>query len=206
LNKKSKSTNLKVAITGNIGSGKSTFAKFIQGFGYPVVSSDDISKEILAHDSSARTKIIKSFGAQSFRGNEINTKFIADKVFSDPKNLKKINSILHPLVQKKIDKISDELLKSSKMVFVEAALIYEAKMEKMFDFIVLIVSDKDIRMKRYLTSRKSSEEDFLKREKNQSPQELKQKKADFIFSNNGSTAELKSKAILLLKVLEGFIN
>jgi dephospho-CoA kinase len=206
LKQKSKSTKLKVAITGNIGSGKSTFAKFIQGLGYPLVYSDDISKDILAHDSVTRTEIVKAFGAQSYHGEEINTKYIADLVFSDPKNLKRINSILHPRVQKKLGKILDELLKTSKIVFVEAALIYEAKIEKMFDFIVLITADKEIRMKRYISDKGSSKEDFINREKNQSPQEIKQKRADFIFSNNGSTAELKQKAGLLTKILEASLE
>lgn len=206
MNQKSTSTNLKVAITGNIGSGKSTFAKYIKEFGYPVVFSDEISKEILANDSTAKEKIIKFFGARSFKGSGINTKYLAEEVFSDPKKMKIINSILHPLVIKKMNEIIAELLKSSKIVFVETALVYEVKIEKMFDYIVLITADQDIRMKRYISNKRFLKDDFIKREKNQSSQELKERKADFVFSNNGSTAELKSKAILLIKVLEGFIN
>jgi len=206
LNKKSKSNNLKVAVTGNIGSGKSTFAKYMKEFGYPVVYSDEISKEILANDSPAREKIIKFFGARSFKGSEINTKYLAGEVFSDPKKMKIINSILHPLVIKKMNEIIAELFKSSKIVFVESAIVYEVKIEKMFDYIVLITADQDIRMNRYISNKRFLKDDFIKRDKNQSSQELKERKADFVFSNNGSTAELKSKAILLIKVLEGFIN
>ena len=202
----SKSTNLKVALTGNIGSGKSTFTNFVRDFAYPVISTDDISKEILANDSNVKEKIIKFFGARSFQGTEINKKYLADEVFSDTKKLKKINSILHPFVLIKLIKIIHEQLKSSKLVFVESALIYETKIEKMFDFIVLIVADEDIRMKRYISNKKSSKDDFIKREKNQRSQEVKKQKADFVFSNNGSTDELKSKAALLIKVLEGFIS
>lgn len=202
----SKSTNLKVALTGNIGSGKSTFTNFVRDFAYPVISTDDISKEILANDSNVKEKIIKFFGARSFQGTEINKKYLADEVFSDTKKLKKINSILHPFVLIKLNKIIHEQLKSSKLVFVESALIYETKIEKMFDFIVLIVADEDIRMKRYISNKKSSKDDFIKREKNQRSQEVKKQKADFVFSNNGSTDELKSKAALLIKVLEGFIS
>lgn len=206
MNQKSKSTNLKVALTGNIGSGKSTFTNFVRDFAYPVISTDDISKEILANDSNVKEKIIKFFGARSFQGTEINKKYLADEVFSDTKKLKKINSILHPFVLIKLNKIIHEQLKSSKLVFVESALIYETKIEKMFDFIVLIVADEDIRMKRYISNKKSSKDDFIKREKNQRSQEVKKQKADFVFSNNGSTDELKSKAALLIKVLEGFIS
>jgi dephospho-CoA kinase len=84
---------------------------------------------------------------------------------------------------------------------VEAALIYEAKFDKIFDYIVLITADTEIRMKRFIYSKKASEDDFFKREYNQIKQETKQKKADFIFTNNGSKSELKFKVDLLLRIL-----
>jgi dephospho-CoA kinase len=84
---------------------------------------------------------------------------------------------------------------------VEAALIYEAKFDKMFDYIVLITADTEIRMKRFTSSKKASEDDFFQREDNQIKQETKQKKADFIFTNNGSKSELKLKVDLLLRIL-----
>ncbi len=197
-----KEKKILVAITGNIGSGKSTFSKFISDFGYPVLYADDISKEILAHDSEVRTEIIKTFGAQSFLGKNINNKFLADQVFSNPKKLKKINSILHPRVRSKIEILSKEYFNSNTIVFVEAALIFESKIEKMYDFTVLITADNDLRMRRSTKSKKISESEFRKRDSNQLDQDTKKKKADFVFSNNGSKDELKQKAVLLIKLLE----
>ena len=74
--------------------------------------------------------------------------YLADNIFSDPKKLKKINSILHPRVRKRIDYLSKEYFKTSDIVFVEAALIFESKIEKMYDYVVLITADKNLRMKR----------------------------------------------------------
>ena len=88
------------------------------------------------------------------------------------------------------------------MVFVEAALIYESGIEKMYDFVVLIVADEKLRMKRVTKSKKNSEKDFINRSQNQLDDELKMKKADFIFINNGSKSELKQRAILLLTLLK----
>ena len=161
---------------------------------------------MLAKDPSVKSEIIELFGAQSYQGKEVNIKYLSDMIFSDPLKLKKINSILHPRVFKKLEEIFNQSLKSRDIIFVEAALIYEAKFEKMFDFIVLITANQDVRMKRYISNKQSSKDDFIKREKNQGSQEIKQQKADFIFSNNGSTAELKSKADLLIKVLEAYLN
>jgi len=195
-----------VAITGNIGSGKSTFTKFLFEAGYPVILADDISKEILAGDPEVRVEILNEFGAQSFLGNKINKKYLADKIFSDAKKLKKINSILHPRVRKRIDFLSQEYYKKSDIVFVEAALIYESKIESLYDYVVLITADEALRMERSVRSKKISEGDFLKRDSSQMNVESKKKKADFIFINDGSVAELKQKAILLIKLLKPILK
>jgi len=197
---------IKVAITGNIGSGKSTFTKFLFEAGYPVILADDISKEILAVDAEVRAKVIKEFGAQSFQGNNINKQFIADKIFSDPKKLKKINSILHPRVRKRIEFLSGEYFKTNDIVFVEAALIFESKIEKMYDYIVLITADNNLRMKRSTMAKKFSEEEFIKRNHNQLSEDVKKNNAHFIFSNDGSKDELKLKAILLANLLKSTLK
>lgn len=196
---------LKIAITGNIGSGKSTFARFVAEAGFPVIFADDISKEILADDPDVRKQIIKQFGTESFDGNSINRKYIADKIFSNHEKLKKISLILHPLVRKRIDALSKEYFKTNDIVFVEAALIYESKIEKMYDFVVLITADKDLRMKRSAASKQISETDFIKRDKNQLNEDVKKRKADFIFSNNGSIDELRQKSILLTNLLRAIL-
>lgn len=190
---------LKIAITGSIGSGKSLFAGFIQEKGYTVINADNISKEILASDSEVKKKVKETFGESSFTGNEINLKYLAEKVFSSPENVLRINSILHPLVVEKINKMMDNELLNNEKVFVEAALIYEANMENMFDLVVLITANQEVRYKR--KSEGLDYNDFLKRNSNQIPDEEKRKAADFIFENNGSTEELKRKAELLLALL-----
>jgi len=198
----SSTKKIKVAITGNIGSGKSTFTKFLFEAGYPVILADDISKEILAGDPEVRIEVINEFGAQSFLENKINKKYIADNIFSDPKKLKKINSILHPRVRKRIEFLSQEYFKESDIVFVEAALIFESKIENMYDYVVLITADKELRMTRSTATQKISKEDFIKRDQNQMNVESKKKKADFIFTNDGTVLELKQKAILLINLLK----
>jgi len=191
---------MKIAITGNIGSGKSVFSSFAEKHGFVVLKADDISKEILSNDPEVRKKIIKEFGVQSFKNNKPDVKYLAKEVFSDPVKLNKIESILHPRVIKSVNDTIKNLEKDKKVVFVEAALIYEADMEKMFDYVVLITSDRNNRLQRKLNSG-ISEEDFIKRESNQIPEEEKRKRADFIFSNDESIEKLQSKFNLLLITL-----
>lgn len=191
---------MKIAITGNIGSGKSTFTKFIEEAGFPILQADDISKSILGNDGKVKALVIKEFGEQSFKNNKPNKEFLSKVVFSDLSKLQKLESILHPRVIKNINKSLSDLLKKNSAVFVEAALIYEADMEEMFDHIVLITADRNIRLKRKIASG-LSEGDFTQRELNQIPEEEKKKRADFIFSNDTSLKDLKMKFNLLLITL-----
>lgn len=194
-------TKIRVAITGGIGSGKSTFANYLALKGYVVINADDISKDILTFDESIIKKVIKEFGSDSYKDGKLNKKFIAARVFSNPAKLNKLNSILHPRVLQKIDTLIDKEYKDEKFVFIEAALIYEVDIEKKFDYVVLVTADFNIRLKRSVESGKFNEEDFINRDRNQIPQEEKEKRADFIFSNNESKKDLIKKADLLLLTL-----
>jgi dephospho-CoA kinase len=193
-------TKNKIAITGNIGCGKSTFSEFAAQAGYPVIYADDISRKLLSQDEKVRGLIIKHFGNKSFINSEPDKNFLAKEVFSDPDKLLKLESILHPRVIQSIEKLSTELIKLNDIVIIEAALIYEADMEAMFDYVILITSKRDLRLKRKIATG-MSEEDFSKRELNQLPEDEKKKRADFIFSNNGTVKDLNSKFKLLLITL-----
>ena len=193
---------IKVAITGNVGSGKSLFSNYIEDEGFVVLKADEIGKEILADDEKVKQKIIKLFGAGSYINGKPDTKYLAQNVFSDPNKVRKINSVIHPAVISIINKKMNEELNLKPVVFVEAALIYEADMEEMFDFVVLISADEKLRMERKKSSISLSEEEFLKRDHNQIPDSEKRKRADFIFENNSTMADLKAKANLLLMMLQ----
>jgi len=191
---------MKIAITGNIGSGKSTFSRFAEDAKYPILRADGISKEILSTDKEVRNLVIKEFGKQAFKDGKPDVSYLAAEVFSDPTKLSIIESILHPRVIESIDKSINILAETNEVVFVEAALIYEADMEDMFDYVVLITAQRDLRLSRKISSG-ITEEDFCKRESNQIQEEEKKKRADFIFSNDGSVEDLKLKFNLLLITL-----
>ena len=198
--------NFTVAITGGIGSGKSTFSEFLGEKDYPVIFADDLSKELLKNDKEVKEEIVELFGPSSYNGNKINTDFLSTEVFSDPHKLQMINSILHPKVIKQILQEVEELKKNNKLVFVEAALIYETNIENLFDYVVLITADEEIKKQRTVDSKKFSSEEFDKRIQNQIKDEEKSKRADFIFFNNTTTNDLKIKADLLLMTLNSLLK
>lgn len=189
-----------IGITGSIGSGKSEFTKIAEDSGFPVLRADDISKEILANNPDVKKQVIKKFGKESFLNNTPNKNYLAEIVFNNPAKLRELELILHPLVIKEIERQKKEIFKKHNILFVESALIYEADLENLFDFVVLITAEREVRLKRKL-SQGMREEDFIKREMNQIPDEEKKKRADFIFQNNGTKEELISKFNLLLTLL-----
>jgi len=191
---------ISIGITGSIGSGKSEFTKIAENSGFPVLRADDISKEFLANNSEVKKQVIKKFGKDSYLNNIPNKKYLAEVVFNNPLKLRELERILHPLVIKEIENKKKEIFRKHNILFVESALIYEADLENLFDFVVLITADREVRLQRKL-SQGMTEEDFVKREMNQIPDEEKRKRADFIFQNNGTIEDLHSKFNLLLTLL-----
>ena len=181
---------IKVAVTGSIGSGKSEFCRIAEKFGFVVLRSDEISKDLLDSNQSVKKSVIKTFGSQSYKDDKPDFKFLAEIVFNDIVKLRQLESILHPIVINKIQKLSDEILLKHNIVFIESALIYEADIEKFFDYVVLITAPREIRLQRKIQSG-LTEQDFIKREENQIPDDEKKKRADFIFINDKSLAELE---------------
>lgn len=197
---------LKVAVTGNIGSGKSSFCKLLEEIKYTVIKADEIAKELMANDPNIKSQIIKQFGSSAYTKEELNKSYLAEKIFSNEDNLLRMNLIVHPAVVKKVEQLMKESLIKADIAFHEAALIYEADIEEMFDVVVLITADYKVRLKRKQQSDNYSEEEFAKRNSNQIPDDEKIKRADFVFENNGTLDELKTKAQLLITVLKGMIQ
>lgn len=190
---------VKIAITGGIGSGKSLFANFIKEKGFPVIQADDLAKYLMQSDRVIKRKIIQSFGNDSYSGESINREYLAKTVFHDPEKTKILNKIVHPVVIRKIK----ELLHDAKtpLIFCEAALIFEAKMTPLFDYIVLISADEELRIKRVVERDLVSPEEVLQRMQNQMSEIEKNKRSHYIFLNNGTPEELNSKADLIISLL-----
>lgn len=194
---------LKIAITGGLGSGKSLFASFLIEKKFSVLSADEISKELISNDQSLIKKIKENFGEESYLNGKLNKKHLAERVFSDEKNTLLMNSLVHPAVIEVIENKSKEILIKENIVFTEAALIYEADMEDLFDYVVLITSDINIKLERAVKFKGMNEKDAMARITKQIDDEEKKKRADFVFENNGTIEELKNKANFFIQILKG---
>lgn len=192
---------LKVGVTGGIGSGKSIFCKIAESKGYPVIVADDVAKKLLSQDEEIKKQIIETFGDESYNNGEPNKKFLADNVFSQPEKLVQINNIIHPKTLTIMAKLTDELLKTNNLVFVESAIIVEIGIEEMFDYLVLVTAEDKTRIERVQKRSSLSVEEIQKRIDSQLKDESKKQFADFTIDNNSTEEKFKEKCEFIITLL-----
>ena len=193
---------LLIGITGGIGSGKSTVSQIFEREGFNVLNADIIAKNIMQEDETIKSKIIKSFGKDSYIDGKLNTRYLAKIVFSNKVKIKKINSIVHPSMIEKINNEAVKLHEDNHLVFVEAALIFEAHMQNIFDYILMVTSNEDIRIKRLQLRDNDNIESIQKRIDSQISNKEKIGKSHFVIENNGGFEELQSKTLFFLKLFQ----
>lgn len=192
---------LKIAVTGGIGSGKSAFCTILEELGFSVIKADPLAKELMQTNPALQSDIVKHFGPHSYENGQLNRPYLAEIVFSDREKLELINELVHPYVKAEVQSRMDAALEASDIVFHEAALIYEANMEKMFDAVIVVAAEKAVRMKRIMQRDEVSEKEVENRMKSQIDEEEKRKKADIVILNNNDLDSLRRKASQLIDLL-----
>jgi len=198
---------MKIGITGGIGSGKSHVSKIIEDAGYKVFNADIIAKIIMLEDESVKELIIRAFGNESYNGDKLNTKYVSEKAFSSVENINKLNSIVHPPMVYKINELMNAELENSKIVFVEAALIYEAEVDEIITHVLLVTADEEKRIERVMQRKigRLSKSEVLERMKFQIPENEKENLADFTIKNNSTLMDLEMKTKMFLTVFESMV-
>lgn len=172
-----------IALTGGIASGKSIVSHWFEEKGYKVIYADTISHFLLEKEE-IKQKIREKFGNGVFNINKVNRKKLGKIVFNSPEKLAFLNTLLHPLVRIKIQRIIDE--EDSKILIIEIPLLFESRLEKCFDLILNVFSEEAIQVKRLITRNDISEQEALKKIHNQLPGVEKCNKADINIINNTS--------------------
>ncbi|MCU4158005.1 dephospho-CoA kinase [Carboxylicivirga sp. A043] len=140
---------IKVGLTGGIGSGKSTVVKLIRFLGYPVYVADIEAKNIIHSDETVRQGIIELLGEKAYNSDGYNVKYVAQKVFSNKSLLEGLNAIVHPAVHSHFNAWC-ELNKDKKIVFQEAAILFENGSYTKFDKTILVTASKQERVARVM--------------------------------------------------------
>jgi len=189
---------IKLAITGNIASGKTLIESLLQEEGIITVDTDEIVHELLSQDKEVIEKVNNLFDIDvKDKEGKINRKKVGDIVFNNKKKLEQLEKILHPEVKKLVDEIFSENEKE-KIIAVSVPQLYETGWEVYFDYVLLVIVDDKIRIERLLKRNNISKETAQKRLSAQISQKEKIKKADFVINNSGEVEKtrLQVKQIL----------
>ena len=165
----------RIAITGNIASGKSVVENYLREKGFAVYDTDKFAHEILANSVEVRQAFAQF---DILENDEVSRAKLGKLVFSDNKLRKKLENIIHPLVKDKIVNLPEE------MVFVAVPLLFEANMQDLFDKIIFVSAPQEVRLKRLMARNNLTEQEALLRINAQEQEDEKVKKSDFIIVND----------------------
>lgn len=169
---------MKVAITGNIGSGKSYVSALFKSLGIPVFDSDYEAK-LLYNRPEVRQKMVERFGEEMYDAEgQLDRKRMAARVFSDPCALGYVESVLYPVLNAWFDEWAAQ--QEAPFVLYESALIFEKHLESMFDAIIVVAASEPVRLVRVMRRDRCTEEQVRARMTYQLPQAEKVAHADYV--------------------------
>lgn len=177
---------LKIGITGNIGSGKTTVSQLFEILGIPVFYSDTEAKKAMVTDVQLISAIKGHFGEEAyFADGSLNRKLIAGVVFNNDAELQKLNSLVHPAVFRAFDQWVLQY-PDAPYVLKEAAVLFESGSYKDCDYTIIVTAPTDMRIDRVMKRDNITEIEAQSREVKQMPQEEKQQLASYTITNDNS--------------------
>src|SRR5437868_2262257 len=175
---------IKIGITGNIGSGKTTVSKIFEILGVPVFYADDTAKSVMVKDPVLIDALKKEFGSESyFDDGSLNRKHIASIVFNNEAELEKLNAIVHPAVFRAFDNWVTAI-KNVPYVVKEAALLFESSSYQMCDKTIMVAAPFELRINRVVQRDNLTRAEVESRNARQFSEEKKVGLADFVIRND----------------------
>lgn len=192
-----------VGLTGTVGTGKSTVARFFKELGAYIVDWDELAREVIRPHSKAWSEIVDYFG-KHFQNEDstINRRKLAKAVFSDKEKLEKLNQIVHPEVFREDERITEEIRRSDSdaLIIKDIPLLREVAPPISVDKIIVVSARAETQLQR-LEEKGMSREDARNRAKSQLSIEEKIKSADFVIDNDGSPEETKRQVEAIYRLL-----
>jgi dephospho-CoA kinase len=194
---------MKVAVTGNVASGKTTLSRIWAREGVPVVLADDLARAVVTPGSHGLEAVVDTFGTEVLQADgSLDRDALRDQVFRDSEKRQALEKILHPLILARRDTWMEEQERERvPLAVAEIPLLYEVGLEGGFSKVVLVDAPEEVRLRRLVEDRGWSEEAAMRLMKAQMPPEEKRGRADFIVYNDGTREDLEVHALALLDLL-----
>ena len=192
-----------IAITGGIGSGKSTFCSKLKEKGFKIHSSDEQVAKIYKNPEKKFVTYLRTIGlSKSISKKNIDKKIISKIIFENKQIRKKLELYIFKIVRKKrSDFIKQEKQKKTKLIFIDIPLLFENNLEKQFNTVISIIASKRVRLKRLKKTRKMTENQFKNITRSQTSDVVRKKKSDYIVYNNSTLKDYKIKINKLISKL-----
>ncbi|MGE5559251.1 MAG: dephospho-CoA kinase [Bacillota bacterium] len=186
---------LKIALTGGMGTGKSTVAEIWNKLGVPVVSADKIAREVIEPSGSAREDFLRTFKGNYVKNDgSVDRAALGAHVFSHPVALKKLEGIVHPAVKKEVDRRLEDLAAGGfRAVLVEVPLLFETGWNKHFDLSVVVYATEKMQLDRIMRRDRLISGEAIKRIRLQMPMDEKMRLADYCIDNSGDLSGLEGR-------------
>jgi len=188
-----------IGLTGGIGSGKSTVLALFKALGAVTYVADIEAKKLMNTDDELKNQIIKLFGEKAYENGELNRTYISSIVFSNEEKLNALNALVHPKVREDFQ----HFIKTQKADFViyEAAILFESGSNQICDYVITVIADFEHKIERIMKRDNISEAQVLERMKNQSDDDFKIKKSNFVIRNN-HLDDTKKQVFTILEMLK----
>lgn len=194
---------VQIAVTGNMGCGKTTICKMMENEGIPVYYSDVCAKQLMNQNELLMDSIKERFGEESYHDGLLNRKWIASIVFDDSTALNDLNNLVHPVVQK--DYLNWVSQQTKDIVAYESAILIEHGNQDNFDVVILVQCQEKIRFERIQKRDGLTLNQVQERTRFQWPEEEKIKYADYLIENTAleqAKQQLNSVILSIRKQLQ----
>lgn len=181
---------MKVAVTGGIGAGKSEFMRAVKELGIRTYSADEINTELL-RDKRYIEKLSEAFPL-AVKDGKVDKSVLREEVFSDEKKRKTLNALAHPEIRRKIEEITGDAV-------IEVPLLFESGMTDLFDRVIVVTAGEDARINRIVSTRNISKDLAKNIIKNQTTDDERLKRADYVAINDGTRKDLYEQAKNIIK-------
>lgn len=181
------SAQVKIGVTGGIGSGKSVICRIFNVLGIPVFDADTEAKRLMTHDTALVDAIRAEFGDRAYHPDgTLNRAYLAGQVFNNEERLKKLNALVHPVAIR----AGEEWVMRQEAPYTikEAALLFESGSFKLNDYTILVTAPLSLRIERVMKRDGITAEQVKARMERQWPEEEKRRLADFVIVNDGVQA------------------
>ena len=179
---------LVVALTGGIGSGKSTVGQIFAQLGAIVIDSDQLARDVIERGSIGFNDVVAKFGDEILKNGDIDRQILASLIFKDPTKRAELEQITHPLIRKAFEKVVSSALPDS-IVINQIPLLVESNHDYRFDHIITVSASESIRSER-LIKRGLTNEQIKQRMQAQATDQMREDIADSVIVNEKSEQEI----------------